>query len=164
MCNLSNQTVKRLFIFVLIYLPLQYAIVGIVGLKSSEPWPAFVFPGFKSVYVYGDSYQLNDFVFAVEINDNRLMREFTPRQFFYEIPNSQLAGFVRTNLESAEDSIAFDSSTRKWFHERGDELLAATARNIYYIHRRRYMTRLDGELKTDSVTVIKRLNIAEVAD
>ncbi|WP_340104845.1 hypothetical protein [Rhodohalobacter sp. 8-1] len=155
---------KRLFIFVLIYLPLQYAVVGIVGLKSSEPWPAFVFPGFKSVYVYGDSYQLNDFVLAVEINDNRLMREFTPRQFFYEIPNSQLAGFVRTNLESAVDIRAFDSSTRKWFHERGNELLGTPARNIYYVHRRRHMTRIDGRLKTDSVKVVKRVRIAEVAD
>ena len=146
MSNLSSKTVKRLFIFILIYLPLQYAIVGIVGLKLSEPWPAFVFPGFKSVYVYEDSYQLNDFVLAVENNENRLMREFTPRQFFYEIPNSQLAGFVRSNLESAEDSGDFDSSTRIWFHERGDELLGRSARNIYYIHRRRYMTRIDGEL------------------
>lgn len=164
MCNLSNQTVRRLFIFILIYLPLQYAVVGIVGLKSSEPWPAFVFPGFKSVYVYGDSYQLNDYVLAVEIDENRLTREFTPHQFFYEIPNSQLAGFVRSNLESAEDITSFNSATRTWFHERGDELLGTSARNIYYIHRRRHMTRVDGELKTDSVTVMKRLNIAEATD
>lgn len=164
MCNLSKKTVKRLFIFILIYLPLQYAVVGIVGLKSSEPWPAFVFPGFKSVYVYGDSYQLNDFVMAVENNENSLIREFTPRQFFYEIPNSQLAGFLRVNLESAEDSMVFDSSTRKWFHERGDELLGTSARNIYYIHRQRFMTRIDGGMKTDSVVVLKRLNIAGAAD
>jgi len=161
MCNLSNQTVKRLFIFVLIYLPLQYAIIGIVGLKSSEPWPAFVFPGFKSVYVYGDNYQINQFIVEVETGETRLRREFTPQQFFYEIPNSQVAGFLRSNFDTAEDFEVFETTTRQWLRERARELVDTSTGDIYYLHRRRYMSRRDNELTTDSVKVINRLLIAE---
>ena len=161
MCNLSNQTVKRLFIFVLIYLPLQYAIIGIVGLKSSEPWPAFVFPGFKSVYVYGDNYQINQFIVEVETGETRLRREFTPQQFFFEIPNSQVAGFLRSNFDTAEDFEVFETTTRQWLRERARELVDTSTGDIYYLHRRRYMSRRDNELTTDSVKVINRLLIAE---
>lgn len=161
MCNLSNQTVKRLFIFALIYLPLQYAIVGIVGLKSSEPWPAFVFPGFKSVYVYGDNYQINQIIVEVETGETRLLREFTPQQFFYEIPNSQVAGFLRSNFDTAEDFAVFETTTRQWLRERARELVNTSTGDIYYLHRRRYMSRRDNELTTDSVKVINRLLIAE---
>lgn len=159
MRDLSTKTVRRVFIIVLICLPLQYAVVGIVGLYASEPWPTFVFPGFKNVYVYGNSYQINEFVVAVEQRENRQIREFTPRQFFYEIPNSQLAGFLRSNFEQAEDIHSFDQLTRDWIHERGEELIASEAGSIQYIHNRRYMTRDEGEMRADSVVVIKRLEL-----
>jgi hypothetical protein len=161
MSDLSTKTVRRVFIIVLILLPLQYAVVGIVGLYSSEPWPTFVFPGFKSVYVYGDSYQINEYIVAVEKKDNRQLREFTPRQFFYEIPNSQLAGFLRSNLESEEDIHSTDESTRNWIHERGEELIECKAGRVQYIHKRRYMTRKGGELRVDSVVVVKTLDLTE---
>jgi|SRR6056297_619622 len=162
MSNLSVKTVKSLFIIILIFLPLQYAVVGIVGFYSSEPWPAFVFPGFKSVYVYGDNYQINQFIVEVETGELRLRREFTPQQFFYEIPNSQVAGFLRSNFDTADGFETFDFKTRQWFRERARELVDASTGDIYYLHRRRYMTRRENELTTDSVKVINRLLIAEV--
>lgn len=163
MSELSAKCVKRLFIVILIFLPMQYIVVGVVGFYSSEPWPAFVFPGFKSVYVYGGSYQVNQFVVEVESSEGQIVREFTPQQFFYEIPNSQVAGFIRSNLDTADDFESFDSETRQWFRERARELLDTAAGDIYYMHRRRYMTRGENVLSTDSVKVIKRFVIAEAA-
>jgi|AntRauTorcE11897_2_1112592.scaffolds.fasta_scaffold07168_1 hypothetical protein len=158
---LSEKIVKRIFIFFLIYLPLQYAVVGIVGYYSSEPWPAFVFPGFKSIYVYGDTYQINQFMVEVESPDGTVLREFAPQQFFYEIPNSQVTGFLRSNLDGADDFEAFDTETRNWFRERAQALVGVSPGDLYYLHRRQYMTRFDNKLNIDSVKVLNRFKIAE---
>jgi hypothetical protein len=164
MDNLSAKTVKRIFIFFLIYLPLQYAVVGIVGYYSSEPWPAFVFPGFKSVYVYGNTFQINHFMVEVESRDGQHLREFTPQQYFYEIPNSQVAGFIRSNLQSAGNVDAFDTETQRWFRDRAEELLDVSVGDIYYLHRRQFLTRLGTDLRTDSVKVLNRIKIAEAVN
>ena len=162
MSNLSVKTVKSLFIIILIFLPLQYAMVGIVGFYSSEPWPAFVFPGFKSIYVYGDNYQINQFIVEVETGETRIRREFTPQQFFYEIPNSQVAGFLRSNFDTTRGSETLETATRQWVRERARELVDTPAGDIYYLQRRCYMSRRDNNgLTTDSVKVINRLLIAE---
>jgi len=161
MGNLSAATVKKIFIFFLIYLPLQYSLVGIAGFYSSEPWPAFVFPGFKSVYVYGGYYQINQFMVEVENREGQTIREFTPHQFFYEIPNSQVAGFLRTNLDYADDFEAFDTETRIWFRERAGELTGVPPGDLYYLHRRQYLTSKDYTLSIDSVKVLNRFKIAE---
>ena len=157
----SAKTIKQIFLFCLIFLPLQYAVVGVVGFYSSEPWPAFVFPGFKSVYVYGESYQINQFMVEVEDKEGQTIREFTPQQFFYEIPNSQVAGFLRTNLDDADDFEAFDAETRNWFRERAQELIGVSPGDLYYLHRRQHMTRNDNYLRVDSVKVLNRYRIAE---
>lgn len=157
----SAKTIKQIFLFCLIFLPLQYAVVGVVGFYSSEPWPAFVFPGFKSVYVYGESYQINQFMVEVENSEGQTIREFTPQQFFYEIPNSQVAGFLRTNLDGADDFEAFNAETHNWFRERAQELIGVPPGDLYYLHRRKYMTRNDNYLRVDSVKVLNRYKIAE---
>lgn len=161
MGDLSVKIVKRLFVCVLIFLPLQYAVVGIAGFYSSEPWPAFVFPGFKSVYVSGGSYQINQFTVEVENREGQTIREFAPQQFFYEIPNSQVAGFLRSNFDNADDFEAFDAETRNWFRERAQELIGVPPGDLYYLHRRKYMTRSDKNLRVDSVKVLNRYRIAE---
>jgi hypothetical protein len=44
-------TIRRLFLGLLILLPLQYAIAGLVQfLSGREPWPALVMPGFKATW------------------------------------------------------------------------------------------------------------------
>lgn len=158
---MNKKTVRGIFIFFLCYLPLQYAVVGIVGYYKSEPWPAFVFPGFKSIYVYGGSYQINQYLVVVENRYEQPVRVFTPQQFFYEIPNSQVTGFIRANLDSEEDVNAFDTETRRWFVERAQELLNESVGDIYYLHERHYLTRKENELSTDSVKVLNRVKIAE---
>ncbi|MEX0771567.1 MAG: hypothetical protein WD038_00265 [Balneolales bacterium] len=47
---MPSSRIRNIFIFFLIYLPVQYGVVGILGYYHTEPWPAFVFPGFKSIY------------------------------------------------------------------------------------------------------------------
>lgn len=158
---MERKTVKKIFIFFLCYLPLQYAIVGIVGYYKAEPWPAFVFPGFKSVYVYGDSYEINQFLVEVHNREGVNIREFTPQEFFYEIPRSQVAGFLRANLDDIKDFQAFDRETRQWLRDRAEELNGVKPGEIYYVHRREYMTRRDNSLSTDSVKVLNRFVIAE---
>lgn len=158
---MNPKAVKKIFIFFLIYLPLQYAVVGIVGYYTSEPWPAFVFPGFKNVYVYGDTYEINQYMIEVHNREGLRIGEFTPAQYFYEIPTSQVAGFLRSNLDNVEDFQAFDSETRRWFRDRAGELMGVPAGEIYYLHRREYLTRRDNSLSKDSVKVVNRFVIAE---
>ncbi len=157
----SAKTIQRIFLFFLVFLPLQYAVVGIVGYYSSEPWPAFVFPGFKNVYNYGGSYQVNQFLVEVESEEGQVLRDFTPQQFFYEIPNSQVTGFLSANFDDAEDVDALDPEIRKWFRERAQELMGVPPGDLYYLHRRQYMTRKDNFLSVDSVKVLNRYKIAE---
>jgi len=47
---MSRSFTQRIRVFALLVLCVQYAVVGIVGWHASEPWPAVVLPGFKSVY------------------------------------------------------------------------------------------------------------------
>jgi hypothetical protein len=60
---MSRQKVRYLFIATMVFLPLQYLLVGIIGSIRSEPWPAFVFPGFKNVYHTADIITLRNPVF-----------------------------------------------------------------------------------------------------
>lgn len=166
MDDLSNKTVRSIFIICLILLPLQYGVVGIVGLYSSEPWPAFVFPGFKNVYVYGGNFQINEYLLEVESDSVDVVREkvFTPQEFFYEIPRSQVSGFFQSTLGSEEKVDALSSESFEWFRRRTAELVERPGSNLtlYYLHRRKYMTRRQDSLRVDSVKVISNFKIAEV--
>lgn len=51
---MSRTAVRRLFYGLLLYLPLQYAAVGVIGADGLEPWPAVVFPGFQRVLAADD--------------------------------------------------------------------------------------------------------------
>lgn len=168
MGELSSKTVKRIFIFFIIYLPIQYAIVGIIGLNSSEPWPAFVFPGFKNVYVYGGNYQINEFLLEIEADSSGLsdLQELTPQEFFYEIPRSQVSGFLRATLGSEDKIEGLTSESIDWFQRRTTELSDRPESDLTlsYLHRRKYMTRRDDSLRVDSVRVISHFNITEVSN
>ena len=166
MRDLPNKTVRSIFIFCLILLPLQYGVVGIAGLYSSEPWPAFVFPGFKNVYVYGGNYQINEYLLeiAADSADVERIEVFTPQEFFYEIPRSQVSGFFQTTIGSEENIEALSDESLEWLRRRSAELMKqpGSKLTLSYLHRRMYKTRRDGSLKVDSVQVISNFKIAEV--
>lgn len=46
----SRRPTRPLFLVLFVLLPLQYALVGLIGLHRGEPWPALVMPGFKRVW------------------------------------------------------------------------------------------------------------------
>lgn len=158
---MKTKTVKRIFLFFLIYLPVQYAVVGIVGYYNTEPWPAFTFPGFKNVYVYGDVYTVNHYFLEIEVPGRQSVRTYSPNEFFPEVPNSIVAGFLRANL--SERAIEnYDTETKNWFLSRAEELTGFKNPIIFYKHERSYFSRDEDQLRRDSVWVMSRINIAGV--
>ncbi len=95
---MKESTVTYLFIAAFIFLVLQYAAVGIIGVLDEEPWPAFVFPGFKSVYVYDDGYRVDQTLFEIVNNDGETVTRMMPQELFPELPNSQISGFMRSHF------------------------------------------------------------------
>lgn len=47
---MPRRRIRQLFLVLFTLLPLQYALVGLVGPRHGEPWPALVMPGFKRVW------------------------------------------------------------------------------------------------------------------
>ncbi len=155
----KKKTVKRIFIFFLCYLPIQYGLVGVVGYYQSEPWPAFVFPGFKSVHVYDGHYAVNQFFIEVshpnEIEPTRL----TLQTFFDDMPLSMIPAFMRSNLSDQEYVNSFSDETLRWFDQRANEKTGHRTESIQLFHERNFMQRTKGGLTLDSVQVIQSVQI-----
>lgn len=157
---MSAKTVKRIFIFFLIYLPLQYAMIGIVGYYKSEPWPTFAFPGFKSVYVFNGSYEIRDFQFELtDENDDQIMF-LTPGQLFHEIPTSKLNGFMRANFSDEESIEGFSRKTEDWLLEKARKASDSQVASVDVIHSLKYFQIDILELNVDSVLVTNRYTVA----
>lgn len=111
---MSVKTVRRVFIFILIFLPLQYIVVGIVGYYYAEPWPAFVFPGFKNVYESQGQYQIHQTHFDLYNNQDEKLESVQPHHLFSGLPRSQVAGFMRVFFHD-ENAIGNLSVEAKYF-------------------------------------------------
>ncbi len=117
---MDPKTVKRIFLFFIIYLPIQYVLVGVVGLTHSEPWPAFVLPGFKSVYATGDQVEIQQarFIAYAEI-DSRSGTEVEASSLFDGLPQSQLQGFLNSNFRG---QTGFSRDAKRWLRNRLTEI------------------------------------------
>jgi len=114
MYSLRRQTVKKLFLFFLIYLPVQYIFIGISGVLWSEPWPAFALPGFKNVPNTQNQTQVLKPYFYIQLDDSTGAEiEVEPSELFNGIQPSQLQGFIRTNFSQPKE---FDRDVRQWFN------------------------------------------------
>ena len=51
---MSRANVRWFFVAVMIFLPLQYSLVGLAGVWEGEPWPALVLPAFQAPTVDGE--------------------------------------------------------------------------------------------------------------
>jgi len=111
---MNPKTVKLIFIVVMVWLPLQYSIVGIVGYYHSEPWPAFVFPGFKSVHVFEDGFEIGQTRFEVYHQDKEELISLQPQHLFPDIPLSQVPGFMRTHFHDDESIREISTEGRLW--------------------------------------------------
>lgn len=116
---MKDDTVRNIFIAVMIFLPLQYGIVGLAGYYNlSEPWPAFVFPGFKTVNVYQNSYKAERVLFEVYSADNTESVSLFPQQIFNDFPLSKINGFVRENFLKKDTSETFSPEAVSWLQNR----------------------------------------------
>jgi len=117
---MQPKTIKRIFLFFIIYLPIQYALVGVIGLNGSEPWPAFVFPGFKSVFATEDNVEIDEArFFAITDNDQQKRTEIAPSHLFEGLPASQLQGFLRSNFNKQKE---FSDEAKQWFRDQLERL------------------------------------------
>jgi len=154
-----KKTIKRIFIFFLCYLPIQYALVGIVGYFKAEPWPAFVFPGFKNVYVYNGQYVVNDYYLEINHPDKDSLSVITLQNFFDEIPISLLAGFMRSNLSDQTIADNYSDETLEWFENRAELKTSFTTNQIELVHERRFMQRKNDTLSPDSTHIVNRIQL-----
>lgn len=112
----KEKKIRTLFIILLIFLPLQYGYVGIVGELHSEPWPAFVFPGFKNVYSVESRFEIDQHLFRLHFDDQITSKEVLPQNLFSELPLSQMAGFMRTHFLDATGMDHFSEEALIWLY------------------------------------------------
>lgn len=148
----SKKLVSNLFIALLIFLPLQYAIVGIVGVINREPWPALVFPGFKSVYVYESGFIIEEYRFEVysQQADSIIVASYPPYEFFPELPKSQLSGFLSSHFGSPELISAFSEKTITWIGERASEISEGTPYRVEVVSGKLYFKSSSQTVRPDS--------------
>lgn len=157
---MSAKTVKRIFLFFLIYLPLQYAVIGIVGYYDTEPWPTFAFPGFKNVYVFDGLYEIPDYQFELTDENNDRIAILTPGQLFQEIPTSKLNGFMRANFSDEESIEEFSRKTEDWLLEKAKKASGRRVASVDVVHSLKYFHRDILELDADSVLITNRYTVA----
>lgn len=115
---MQPRTVKKIFIFFLIYLPLQYGLVGVGSLMKTEPWPAFVLPAFKSVFTTDQTLAVDQLQLYMKDNKNDRLIEIAPDDLFADIPRSQRQGFFRTHLRDSAAAAAWSDDARRWIAAR----------------------------------------------
>ena len=155
---MNRKTVKRIFIGTGLFLILQYTIVGVVGYIHSEPWPAFIFPGFRSVLVFDDGFEVSRFEFHFPAADSDTT-VVTPQQLFSELPDSQLPGFLRTRFGQHEKNLAFSNESRLWLKEQAvratgvmpEQMMVVQFREFYSHHNQR--ATLDSMVVDNIVTI-----------
>lgn len=158
--GITKTSVRTLFLVLLIYLPIQYAAVGVVGYYDAEPWPAFVFPGFKSVYVYGDGFEITRTVFDVETLHRQRSYDMSPQELFPEIPLSQIPGFVRTHFSDVEAVQSISREGVEWLRDKSADIAGFEPHAMHiielteqYIHTESG-PRLQMALETGRITIL----------
>ena len=105
--------IRFTFIVIMIFLPLQYVLVGIVGNQRSEPWPTFVFPGFKSIYHSKDATTIEAPIFEIFDKDGNEY-ELKPAEVLRGIPLSHHSAIMRYQFKrysiDRENNIKYLSS------------------------------------------------------
>lgn len=84
---------RRLFVVVLVWLPVQYALVGLLGSRYGEPWPAVVMPGFQRVWDTSEQIVLPTVVLEVHFADGA--RATVPHAaLLHDLPRSHHRAFL----------------------------------------------------------------------
>lgn len=140
----KNQ-IRTLFIVLLLFLPLQYGYVGILGEIYSEPWPAFVFPGFKNVYSTDNTFEIDQHLFRFHLKDPATIQEVQPQELFPDLPQSQTAGFMRAHFLDPASVSNFSEEAAAWLYNLTEEYSGESiVRLEIVIRKNRYLKRDDG--------------------
>lgn len=97
---MSRSGIRRLFVGALVVLVVQYGLVGIVGAVASEPWPAIVLPGFKTVYTTSGAVEVPQTTVDVLYADGT-RRSMPPATFLSLLPRSHHSAFLRAQCRPA---------------------------------------------------------------
>jgi len=125
--TMTRAQVRQLFGAVALFLILQYGLVGVIGLIASEPWPAVVLPGFKSVYATTEAITVETPAIEVVFRDGSRTTVETPR-FLAPMPRSHQTTFLQKQCRPA--SLSGTPATercrsefgRQWFLQRAFHL------------------------------------------
>lgn len=148
---MSRENTGALFIAAFVVLIFQYTLVGIVGELKSEPWPAFVFPGFKSVYTTGEGIELNDVRF--ELHDgNGAIETMSPNRFFSDLPRSQVSGFIRVHFSGEDEVSGLDSEVTKWLFSEAERMSGERPQQISVTGIRLHFPEPARSVEPDSVS------------
>ncbi|MDY6867158.1 MAG: hypothetical protein SVT56_04525 [Chloroflexota bacterium] len=156
---MTKSYVRKLFIFFIIFLLCQYGLVGVIGSYKSEPWPAFVFPGFKNVYVFEDGYEFSSTSFELYQEDKTEALSLKPHVFLPEVPISQLSGFLRRSFFSKEKEITFDDETKDWLIDRAAKFTDGSVTDVHVIWQQNFYSKSGREAKVDSTVEFKRFSL-----
>ncbi len=156
---MKSKTIRAIFITVMIWLPVQYGIVGIVGYYQSEPWPAFVFPGFKSVYVYNEGFEIEQAYIEVWTEQGEPPVRLLPQEFFPELPLSQVPGFMRTHFLTDETNRQFSNQAKRWLYQQAVQVTELDAALLDIVLEVNYYSHHPHGLERDSVTEKMRYTI-----
>lgn len=149
--TMSAKNVRKIFISILIFLPLQYIVVGIVGYYKAEPWPAFVFPGFKNVYETEESFEIHQTRIEVYNLTEEKIASLTPNLIFSGLPRSQIDGLTRINFNDKAKIDSFSSEAKSFLFESSKQLTNNEISRLEFIYRNDVLTWSTEGIQIDSV-------------
>lgn len=147
----KENKIRKLFIILIVFLPIQYGYVGIVGEIQSEPWPAFVFPGFKNVYSVESSFEIEQYFFRLHFDDLITTKEVRPQELFPELPLSQMAGFVRTHFQDAVTIENLSDEAVIWLYRLSGDYSGLNVVHMEIVIRKNRYVRSEDGMIFDSV-------------
>lgn len=147
---MSEKTVRKIFISILIFLPIQYILVGVVGYYKSEPWPAFVFPGFKNVYETNETYLLPRTTFQTLDSSGNEIRSLSPNLFFEGIPRSQIDGLTRSLFRDREKVEQLSSEAKIFLLTNSQRLTNEEVQTVKVLYRQDQVRYIGGSIEIDS--------------
>ena len=126
---MSRSTIRRVFVGAFLVLVIQYGLVGLVGVHSSEPWPTVVLPGFKTVYGTEDTIHIDRPQLDVAFEDGGRASASTA-QFLSPIPRSHHPSFLEAQCRPSSISATDRTEQcrapegQRWFLHQADQLFA----------------------------------------
>lgn len=157
---MEKRNVKRLFAFFILFLPLQYGMVGILGVLFREPWPALVLPGFKNIYFKEDRIELEEPQIFAKVSDREEWVKISASGLFQGLQASQLQGFLFANFRDPAKAAGFSIEGKRWLSDRLQKLHPGASYTSLKIEWQKKVFKFDkGDRNLDSTKTVPELEI-----